>query len=106
MSDHRSALLKRDRLRERNAEAADRFEREYVRLIGEGAPPSAAFSIARLFAVEDHLPEPAAAKVRRERRAWRDDADLPPRRDATDVSDPDELPSIERLSDAAHSAVS
>lgn len=108
MSEHRSALLKRDRLRERSAEAAERFEREYVRVVGEGAPPAAAFSVARLFAVEDRLPESASRELRQERRAWREDVGLPPERDTDDVTDPDpdELPSIESLSDAAHSAVS
>ena len=97
---HRSALLRRDLFQERSTEAADRFEREYVQSIAEGASPIYAEHIAKLFTVEKVLPESAANTFRQQRRKWRKDAGLPPRRDADDVTDADKLPSIEDLSAA------
>jgi hypothetical protein len=116
---HCSARLKRDHLRKKSTDAADRFEREYVRAITKGASPMYAFHIANLTLREDmakkkidsgdvSVPDGAEDTIdgyRQHRRAMRENAGLPPERDAPDVTDADELRSIERLSDATDSAM-
>jgi hypothetical protein len=115
---HHSARLKRDHLRKKSTDAADRFEREYVRAIGKDASPMYAFHIASLTLLEDmakrkidsgdvDVPDGAEESIdgyRHHRRVLRENAGLPTNWDAADVTDADELPSIEELSDATDSA--
>lgn len=116
---HHSARLKRDHLRKKCTDAADRFEREYVRDIGKGVSPMYAFHLANLTVLEDmakkkidsedgDVPdeiEESIDRYRHHRRGLRENAGLPTNWDAADVTDADELPSIEGLSDITDSAV-
>lgn len=116
---HRSARLKRDHLRKKSIDAAERFEREYVWAIDKGASPMYAFHVASLTLMEDlamkkidsgdvHVPDGAEETIdgyRQHRRAMRENAGLPPEQDAPEVTDADELGSIERLSDDTDSAM-
>lgn len=125
---HREARNLRDEFREQSVPImAERFENEYFQLIGEGAEPDHARNIASIAAMVDEskelydsqdfpesddvpedidVPDATAEDIFQfdsKLREARELAGLPAVRDSNDVTDAEDLPSIEQLSDAADS---